>query len=216
MGVPNKQGQTHQLLLILVVLSLAYSLSCATGRRAQEGQVGFTERGLASWYGPGFNGRATASGETYDMYDHTAAHKTLPLGTVVEVRNRDNGKRTTVRINDRGPFVRGRVIDLSYTAAKELDMLGPGTAPIELRVLQTAELAPQPGGFWLQVAAFQEKSHANDLRRKLKSSQPKVQVQSHGGWHRVLVGPFKNRKQAEQAERQLRQLGYRPVLKTGT
>lgn len=213
--VPTKPGPTHQLLLILVVLSLLYSLSCATGRRAHEGQVGFTERGLASWYGPGFHGRATASGETYDMYDHTAAHKTLPLGTVVEVRNRDNGKRTKVRINDRGPFVRGRVIDLSYTAAKDLDMLGPGTAPIELRVLQTAELAPQPGGFWLQVAAFQERSHAKELRQELHSSQPKVQVQSHGGWHRVLVGPFKNRKQAEQAERQLRQLGYNPVLKTG-
>ena len=213
--VLTKQRQTHQLLLTLVVLSLLYSLSCATGRRAREGQVGFTERGLASWYGPGFHGRATASGETYDMYDHTAAHKTLPLGTVVEVRNRDNGRQTKVRINDRGPFVRGRVIDLSYSAARDLDMLGPGTALIELRVLQTAELAPQPGGFWLQVAAFQEKSHAQDLRRELRSSQPKVQVQSQGGWHRVLVGPFKNRKQAEKAERRLRQLGYYPVLKTG-
>jgi rare lipoprotein A len=211
----HRQGASPGPLLILVVLSLLHSLSCATGRRAQDGQVGFTERGLASWYGPGFHGRATASGETYDMYDHTAAHKSLPLGTVVEVRNRDNGKRTKVRINDRGPFVRGRVIDLSYSAAEDLDMLGPGTAPIELRVLQTAELATQPGGFWLQVAAFQEKSHAKELRNELHSSQPKVQVQSQGGWHRVLVGPFKNRKQAEQAERQLRKLGYYPVLKTG-
>ena len=212
----HRQGTNPGPLLILVVLSLLYSLSCATGRRGQEGQVGFTERGLASWYGPGFHGRATASGETYDMYDRTAAHKSLPLGTVVEVRNRDNGKRTKVRINDRGPFVRGRVIDLSYSAAEDLDMLGPGTARIELRVLQTAELATQPGGFWLQVAAFQEKSHAKQLRHELHSSQPKVQVQSQGGWHRVLVGPFKNRKQAQQAERQLRQLGYYPVLKTGT
>jgi rare lipoprotein A len=211
----HRQAASPGPLLILVVLSLLHSLSCATGRRAQDGQVGFTERGLASWYGPGFHGRATASGETYDMYDHTAAHKSLPLGTVVEVRNRDNGKRTKVRINDRGPFVRGRVIDLSYSAAEDLDMLGPGTAPIELRVLQTAELATQPGGFWLQVAAFQEKSHAKELRHELHSSQPKVQVQSQGGWHRVLVGPFKNRKQAEQAERQLRKLGYYPVLKTG-
>lgn len=211
----HRQGTNPGPLLILVLLSLLHSLSCATGRRAQEGQVGFTERGLASWYGPGFNGRATASGEIYDMYDHTAAHKTLPLGTVVEVRNRDNGKRTQVRINDRGPFVRGRVIDLSYTAARELDLLGPGTAPIELRVIQTAELAEYPGGYWLQVAAFQEKSHAKDLRRELRSDHLKVQVQSQGGWHRVLVGPFKNKKKARQAEQQLRQLGYNPVLKTG-
>ncbi len=211
----SKQERTHWLLLILLLPSLLYSLSCATGRAAREGKVGFTERGLASWYGPGFHGRATASGETYDMYDHTAAHQTLPLGTVVEVRNRDNGKRTTVRINDRGPFVRGRIIDLSRSAAKDLEMLGPGTAPVELRVLQTAELAPHPGGYWLQVAAFQDKSHAKDLRRTLSSSQPKAQVQSVGGWHRVLVGPFKNRKKARRAEQQLRQLGYNPVLKTG-
>jgi rare lipoprotein A len=208
-------GHVYRTLQLLVVLSLLYSLSCATGRRAQDGQVGFTERGIASWYGPGFNGRATASGEIYDMHDHTAAHKTLPLGTVVEVRNRDNGRRTKVRINDRGPFVRGRIIDLSYTAARDLDMLGPGTAPVELRVLQSAELAEVPGGYWLQVGAFQEKAHAKDLRREISSKQPKAQIQTHGGWYRVVVGPFKNRKKAEQAERQLRRLGYRPVLKTG-
>ena len=211
----EKQGCTQPLLPSLVLLCLLFSLSCATGRPARQGRVGFTERGIASWYGPGFDGRATASGEIYDMYDHTAAHKTLPLGTVVEVRNRDNGRRTQVRINDRGPFVRGRIIDLSYSAASDLDMLGPGTAPVELRVLQTAELAELPGGYWLQVGAFQEKSHAKDLRRALRGSQPKVEVQSAGGWHRVLVGPFKNKKKARRAEQQLRQLGYDPVWKTG-
>lgn len=211
----EKQGCTQPLLPSLAVLCLLFSLSCATGRPARQGRVGFTERGIASWYGPGFDGRATASGEIYDMYDHTAAHKTLPLGTVVEVRNRDNGRRTQVRINDRGPFVRGRIIDLSYSAASDLDMLGPGTAPVELRVLQTAELAELPGGYWLQVGAFQEKSHAKDLRRALRGSQPKVEVQSAGGWHRVLVGPFKNKKKARKAEQQLRQLGYDPVWKTG-
>ena len=210
----TRRRHTDRRLFYLVLLSLLFGLSCATGRRAREGQVGFTERGLASWYGPGFHGRATASGETYDMYDHTAAHKTLPLGTVVEVRNRDNGKRTRVRINDRGPFVRGRIIDLSYSAARDLDMLGPGTAPIELRVLQTAELAPQPGGYWLQVAAFQEKLHAKDLRRELRSKQIQAQVRSQDGWHRVLVGPFKNRKKAKRAEQHLRQMGYSSVLKT--
>lgn len=212
---PIKQGRTRLLLRSLVLICVLFSLSCATGRPAREGKVGFTERGLASWYGPGFNGRATASGETYDMYDHTAAHKTLPLGTVVEVRNRDNGRRTRVRINDRGPFIRGRIIDLSYSAARDLEMLGPGTAPVELRVLQTAELAPIPGGYWLQVAAFEDKSKAKDLRRALRNSQSGVEVQSAGGWHRVLVGPFKNKKKARRAEQQLRQLGYHPIWKTG-
>ena len=132
----HRQGTNPGPLLILVLLSLLHSLSCATGRRAQEGQVGFTERGLASWYGPGFNGRATASGEIYDMYDHTAAHKTLPLGTVVEVRNRDNGRRTQVRINDRGPHVKSRIIDLSGAAAEKLGMLDAGEATVSIEIVK--------------------------------------------------------------------------------
>jgi cell division protein FtsN len=84
-----------------------------------------------------------------------------------------------------------------------------------LRVLQSAELAPLPGGYWLQVGSFQDKSLAKDLRRELRSSQSKVRVESQAGWHRVLVGPFKNKKKARRAEQHLRQLGYDPILKTG-
>ena len=85
----------------------------------------WTETGIASWYGPGFHGKHTASGEVYDMEDMTAAHKRLPFGTVVRVDNLDNGRATEVRINDRGPFVHDRVIDLSRAAAREIEMLGP-------------------------------------------------------------------------------------------
>jgi rare lipoprotein A (peptidoglycan hydrolase) len=91
--------------------------------------------GLASWYGVDFNGRLTASGEVYDMYEMTAAHKTLPLGSVVKVHNLDNGKSITVRVNDRGPYVEGRVIDLSRKAARALGMRDQGTAPVRLEVL---------------------------------------------------------------------------------
>jgi rare lipoprotein A len=92
--------------------------------------------GVASWYGQDFNGRLTASGEVYDMYKFTAAHKTLPLGTMVKVTNVDNGKTVEVKVNDRGPYVRGRIIDLSRTAGKAIDIRGAGTANVKLEVVR--------------------------------------------------------------------------------
>src|SRR6187401_1941990 len=100
---------------------------------------GFVERGTASWYGPGFHAASTSLGERYDMYGMTAAHKTLPIPCYAEVTNLRNGRKVVVRINDRGPFVGDRIIDLSYTAAAKLDMLMAGTAPVEIRVIS-------PGG----------------------------------------------------------------------
>jgi len=91
--------------------------------------------GTASWYGEDFHGKETAGGETYNMYELTAAHKTLPLGSWVKVTNLDNGKKVVVKINDRGPFKKGRIIDLSYEAARQLDMIGEGTAQVKLKLL---------------------------------------------------------------------------------
>lgn len=133
--------------------------------------VGDEFNGYASWYGPDFHGKLTSNGETYNMYDMTAAHKTLPMNTIVKVTNRRNGLSTVVRINDRGPFVDTRIIDLSKTAAKKIDMLGTGTAPVTLEVLgfetkgtksipTTEELkksSPKEasyGQFALQIASF--------------------------------------------------------------
>jgi|SRR5215470_14917573 len=96
---------------------------------------GASQKGIASWYGPGFHGRRTASGEVYNQFDLTAAHQTLPHGTRVRVVNLTNDRAVVVRINDRGPFVDDRIIDLSYAAAREIDMIGPGTAPVRLEVL---------------------------------------------------------------------------------
>lgn len=100
-------------------------------------ETGQTETGIASWYGPGFHGRTTANGETYDMEAMTAAHKTLAFGTMVRVDHLDNGRSVRVRINDRGPFVDGRIIDLSRRAARELDMLGAGIARVRVIVVET-------------------------------------------------------------------------------
>ena len=107
--------------------------------RVQRSARGHIERGLASWYGPGFHAERTASGETYDMYAMTAAHKTLPIPTYLRVTNLKNNRSVIVRVNDRGPFVGGRIIDLSYTAAHRLDMIRDGTAPVEIRAVDTAE-----------------------------------------------------------------------------
>jgi len=126
-----------------------------------------TETGTASWYGPPYHNRQSSNGETYDMNAMTAAHRTLPLNSLVRVTNLRTGAATVVRITDRGPFVEGRVIDLSLAAAKAIDVWRPGTAPVQLDVMQT----PAPintGGRWcVQIGGFQEKSTADDLRERL-------------------------------------------------
>jgi len=104
---------------------------------------GGAETGVASWYGPDFHGKLTSNKEIYDMYDMTAAHRILPFGTVVMVTNLDNGRTATVRINDRGPFVGDRIIDLSYATARVLDMVGPGTARVRLEVLRNVSPPPR-------------------------------------------------------------------------
>ena len=116
---------------------------------------GHVERGLASWYGPGFHSERTSSGEPYDMYAMTAAHKTLPIPAYVRVTNLENGRSVVVRVNDRGPFVNERIIDLSYTAASKLDMLRAGTARVEIRVLDArSSAAPAPSGTTVQSIAL--------------------------------------------------------------
>lgn len=102
--------------------------------------IGDSFSGIASWYGPDFHGKKTSNGETYNMYDMTAAHKTLPMNTIVKVLNKKNGLTTVVRINDRGPFVDSRIIDLSNSAAKKIDMLRDGTAPVEIEILGFASV----------------------------------------------------------------------------
>ncbi len=185
---------------------------CATAPRARPGAA---ERGIASWYGPGFHGRRTANGEVYDMHAMTAAHKTLPFDTVVEVRNRDNGRRVRVRINDRGPFVRGRIIDLSYAAARDLGIVGPGTAKVELTVVRSMAggRARAPAAGWVvQAGAFTRRSRAERQARRLRRIGP-VRVQSEGGLHKVLLGPWPEREAAERAARRARDRGVEAFVR---
>ena len=148
------------------------------------------ETGLASWYGHPYHGRASASGEIYDMEQMTAAHRTLPFGTVVRVHDLDNAKSVDVRINDRGPFVDGRIIDLSHAAARAIEMIGPGIARVQLEIL-TAPPAVEPAHFAVQVGAFRNRDNAERLRRAMEAKYGRARLvqrtDTPGIWH-VVVG----------------------------
>ena len=138
--------------------------------------------GLASFYAEPYHGRKTASGEIFDTYKElTAAHRTLPFNTMVRVTNKLNGREVDVRINDRGPFVDGRVIDLSLRAAREIDLVGAGVAPVRLRVLKQGEFAqttPPSSAFAVQVGAFEDEQKADELKKQLEKRYASVTVRS--------------------------------------
>jgi rare lipoprotein A len=191
---------------------------------------GFRERGVASWYGKEFHGRKTANGEAYNMYALTAAHKTLPLGTYVRVYNLNNGKTVDVRINDRGPYVHGRIIDLSYEAAERIGLVGPGTAPAEIVALGSLEETVvggkvqytlvhrdyYVGDFTIQVGAFKYKENAVRLRNKLsetyKNAHIVVYESPKGTFYRVQVARCKELDQARKYEKMLEAAGYTDAL----
>ncbi|MBT9489021.1 MAG: septal ring lytic transglycosylase RlpA family protein [Rubrivivax sp.] len=169
------------------------------------------ERGGASWYGRKFHGKPTSNGETYDMFAMTAAHKTMPLPSYARVRNPANGREIIVRVNDRGPFHPGRVIDLSYTAALKLGVLN-GVTPVEVERITHAEIraglpapAPPPAGaapgFWLQLGAFRERDGALQLQRLLQREAPwlapLVALLDDAPLTRVQAGPWAERREAE-------------------
>jgi rare lipoprotein A len=165
------------------------------------GSDGYVERGVASWYGPDFHGGATSSGEPYDMYAMTAAHKTLPLPAYVRVTNLQNGRSVVVRVNDRGPFKNNRIIDLSYVAALKLDMVRDGTAMVEVRSVGPALAAPAPADpaagrhFYAQAGAFADEGNARRLAERLASagfSNVAIVAANSGGRrvHRVRIGPL--------------------------
>ena len=149
------------------------------------------EEGIASWYGHPYHGRRAASGEIYNMYDMTAAHRTLPFGTQVRVHDLENGRDVTVRINDRGPFVEGRIIDLSYAAAQAMGMAGAGVARVRLEILGVGS-TEEPAVFAVQVGAFRDPANAERLKALIEASYGPVVIQSFdrgdGLFHRVRVG----------------------------
>lgn len=189
--------------------------ACGGMRRPEvgDGPKGPVQHGRASWYGEPFHGRRTASGEVYDMNGLTAAHRALPLGTWVEVRHQGNGRAVTVRINDRGPFIRGRIIDLSLGAARALDMEREGVAEVEVRVVGQAPPDAVPSieryrRFVVQVGAFGDRDNALAVQLVLAADYPDVRVVELHGLHRVRLGHFPRRRDAEVLRRELLSRGY--------
>jgi len=174
------------------------------------------ETGLASWYGVPYHGRRTSSGEVYDMYQVSAAHREIPLGSWVEVTNLTNGRSLTVRINDRGPFVEGRIIDLSYAAASLLGVTGPGVVPVKVRLSQPPPGDSGPSRYSVQVASFIAESSAQALKAEL---EPKVSgvrivkaVVGRELYYRVRVGNFPSRAEAQGTAERLAGMGYRVLV----
>jgi len=183
--------------------------------------VGFVQFGIASWYGRDFLGRKTSNGEKYDMNAMTAAHKTLPLGVFVKIRNTENGNEVIVRVNDRGPFVKGRIIDLSYAAAKKLGLDVKGTAPVRIEALgyrvdgeenYRAPNSYDAGNYSVQVGSFKDYSNARRLCEEMKKHFGFSEVHTtnvHGDdFYRVYAGKYPSLHEAESAEREFSDHGF--------
>ncbi|WP_428776343.1 septal ring lytic transglycosylase RlpA family protein [Vibrio sp.] len=190
------------------------------GQRYQimKSPTGFKQKGQASWYGKKFHGHLTSNGEVYDMYSMSAAHKTLPLPSYVKVTNLDNGKSTIVRVNDRGPFHPGRIIDLSYAAAYKLDVIKTGTANVEIEVLTPAKPANRQSShdrFAIQVASskYPDRSRTLALELSQKLSVGSF-ISSSDKLHRILLGPFEDYEKSQQVLEQVKQMGYSTAFVT--
>jgi len=209
--------------------SLAVAAACASRAPRpvsqpvppEEAASAWSEEGLASWYGggDGFDGKPTASGEIFDTSQLTAAHRDLPLGTVVDVTNVETGASVRVRINDRGPFVRGRIIDLSRSAAQRVGVIGPGVAKVRLTIAETAPApalsaaAVSPTGGWaVQVGSFAERERADRHAERVRGAGFDVYLEAYQGLTRVKVGPVDTRADAEEKLAQVEAAGFEGVV----
>lgn len=196
-----------------------------------ENSDNFSERGIASWYGNKFHGHRTSNGETYDMYQMTAAHKNLPLPSYVEVTNLNNDRSVIVRVNDRGPFHHNRIIDLSYAAAKKLGITAKGTGMVEIRVIKPGQpskpryaqntstrqtvrhnINKNEHRLFLQVGAFISRTNAEQLRSRLLSEIDSLNVNTgyseEKNIYRVRIGPLSSVEQADKLATQIADLGF--------
>ena len=193
-------GKGRYLILLLGLLLIA---TCTRIRYTEPTNV---QTGRASWYGPDFHGKTTSNKEVYNMYDLTAAHRTLPFDTYVIVTNLNNGKSVTVRINDRGPFVEGRIIDLSYAAASIIDAVESGVIPVRLEIIEGKSPPQGTQKFYVQLGSFVSKKNAQALMTKIKKKYKGVYVTvfktANQTYHRVRIRAL-NLEEAEKIARHL-------------
>jgi len=222
--------------LFLAIVVTFFLISCGATRRttSESGSVESSNRsstsslptkkgtriesGVASWYGPNFNGRLTANGETFDMNGISAAHRTLPFNTEVIVVNLDNGKSIRVRINDRGPFAKNRIIDLSKAAAQAVDMIGPGTANVELYLvkgdLKNSRVTDlKVATYTVQLGSYNDLYSAQVQAKKIKGSRVETLNLDSGTIYRIYFGVFKDRNKADKEMRNLKRKGFNGFVK---
>lgn len=230
-------------LLILTALTLFDCASSSGGRRLalnpglkDDRQAerllsamtdGAVQTGLVSWYGPQFHGRRTANGEVFDMDGISAAHKTLPFDTLLEVKNLDNGRTLEVRVNDRGPFIRGRILDLSRGAARKIGLIGAGVARVEIRIVRLPSKrqtfasreaprdltapAPTNDGSWVQAGAFRDRQRAQTLANSLHGEDSRFAVFNQHGWYRVQAR-LSSHKEAQELLNALQKRNIKTIL----
>lgn len=205
-------------ILFLTCLLIVLQACGITRVSKKKGQ--FVGEGIASWYGPNFHGQQTANGETYNMNELTAAHRTLPFNARVRVINQDNGQSVVVRINDRGPYAKGRIIDLSRKAASEIGMISTGTAHVQLIAIgggdspiDTQAAINQTEKFTLQLAAFKTQIDADKFAEKLDDSHVRKSNVKGEVVYRVYYGEYSNPEDARQAKRKLRRDGFQCFIK---
>jgi rare lipoprotein A len=221
-GVDNSKPISDLKLVVLSVIAICLAACSLPPSRIPPPVITprVSQTGIASWYGPGFHGKTTASGVIYNQHDLTAAHQTLPLGTRVLVTNLDNGRSIEVLINDRGPFAKGRIIDLSYAAAETLGMIGPGTIPVRIEVVGSGadkiSLIKDSLDYTLQLGSFSVLENARQLRDRVASKFSEVAIvplnTSTSTFYRVQLGQFSSRSSAEEQARRVTQAGYPVVI----
>jgi len=210
-----------RLKLIILILAL---FSCAPKQTPSVEYIPkVAQKGVASWYGAEFHGRPTASGEIYNMYDYTCAHREYPFGTKLRVVNLQNGKEVTCTVNDRGPFIPGRDIDLSYASAKKIDLVGPGTATVlmepigrDMTYVRYVKYTPTPGILTIQVGAFLEIENALRLKQALRLRYENVYINKAvvkgETFYRVRIGKFKSYEEAYNLAKSMAQEGYKVII----
>lgn len=203
-----------------IVLLFLFLTSCGVVKRTSSEKSGqIIGSGIASWYGPDFHGKLTANGETYDMNSYTAAHKTLPFNTVLQVDNVENGKSVVVRINDRGPYIANRIIDLSRRAAEDLDMIGSGTASVRLMLIREGDRPVDIQNissretFTIQLAAFENESEAIARSGQIEGSRVEKITINERTIFRVYYGSYSSPEDAQIALKELSQKGFQGFVK---
>jgi len=208
------------LLPLLFLTSCSVPLPRIDSPSAPVARERVSQTGIASWYGPGFHGKATASTTIYNQNELTAAHPTLPLGTRVMVTNLKNGKSAELTINDRGPFAKGRIIDLSFAAGSILGLIRPGTAPVRVDVMDggphEVRSIPSSLNYTLQLGSFSQLENARQLHERLSTSHAGVSIvpvrAKDATYYRVQLGTFINRNAAEEQAHQLSQAGFAVII----